>query len=141
MRGPHRAELLKSPETADRLGPARRHTLARPFSLFRDALVEPDAHRLLFCQLPFAPLQIGAVTTIPRGQLAAVELDNAVGDPLKECPVVGHKEEPPLRLPQEQRLELLDGLHVEVIRRLVEQQNVGVRRQRAGQGSAPLEAA
>ena len=141
LRGTNSAELLERAETADRLGPARRHTLARPFGLFGDALVEPDAHGLLFCQLPLTPLQIGAVAAIPRGQLAAVELDDAVGNPLQEGPVVGHKEEPALRLAQEQRLELLDGLHVEVIRGLVEQQNVGVGRQRTGQCGAPLEAA
>ena len=60
------------------------------------------------------------------------------GEPAQEGAVVRDEEERP-PLASEELLEPRDGLHVEVVRRLVEEQQVGVRGQRARQQHAALE--
>ena len=66
---------------------------------------------------------------------AALELEHGRADGLEEPAVVGHEDDGGVdRL--EALLEPLERLHVEVVGRLVEQQQVGVAGQRAGQRSA-----
>ncbi len=72
--------------------------------------------------------------------MSAVELDDAGRQPLEERAVVGHEQHRAGVLGQE-RLEPLDGVDVEVVGGLVEQQHVGGGDQRPRQQHAPPPAA
>ena len=75
-----------------------------------------------------------------RGQPAVLEVDDLLGDAVQETPVVRDDEIGPARA-REVVLQELDGVEVEMVRRLVEQQDVGVRQDRAGEHRAVLLAA
>ena len=74
----------------------------------------------------------------PHG--AAVEPQRRLGQPRQEHPVVADRDEAPSK-PLQPRFEPLDRGDVEVVGRLVEQQHLGLLRQRAGDRRATLLAA
>ena len=103
--------------------PARFDPLAYPRLLLREKLVEacvPD--RLRVELLLFAPLILREGAGVAR-ELSAVELDHARRHVLQEPPVVRHEEERGAEA-DEQRFEPLDRRDVEVVRRLVEKQQL-----------------
>ena len=63
---------------------------------------------------------------------AAIELEDPARDVVEEVPVVGHRDDGAVVLLQVP-LEPRDRLGVEVVRRLVEQQQIGLRQQQAAQ--------
>ena len=71
---------------------------------------------------------------------SAVELEDPLGDVVEEVAVVGDGDHR-ARVLVEEALEPLDGLGVEVVGRLVEQQQVGVLEQQPGERHAALLAA
>ena len=114
-----------------RLPRARRH--ADPVQL---ALERPLALALglLFLREPvLLLLEPGRVVPFPRNARAAIELEDPAGDVVEEVAIVGHRDDGALVV-LEEALEPRDGLGVEMVRRLVEQQQV--RRLAAAAGTA-----
>ena len=70
----------------------------------------------------------------------AVELEDPLRDVVEEVAVVGDRDDG-ARVLLEEALEPVDRLGVEVVGRLVEQQQVGVAEEQAGEGHAALLAA
>ena len=91
-------------------------------------------------QRRLAPLQKAVVVAGPAAQPAAVELDDARGQPAQEGAVVGDEQQRTAELDQK-LLQPADGLDVEVVGGLVEQQQVGLGDQRPRQQHPALEAA
>ena len=77
---------------------------------------------------------------MPRNAVAAVELENPLGDVVEKIAVVGHRDDG-ARILLQIALEPGDRFRVEVVRRLIEQQHVGLREQQPAQRDAPLLAA
>ena len=90
-------------------------------------------------RLLLAP-QVRRVVAGPRRQLAAIELDDPRRQPLQERAVVGDEHHGAVVL-GEKALEPLDGVDVEMIGRLVEQQQIRLADQRARQQHAAAPAA
>ena len=108
--------------------------------LLHDAAVELVAGKLLGLEDRVAPgLEAGeALVEPPRD--AAIEPDGGLGEILQEAPVVADQHHGRAR-GLEHRLQALDGDHVEMVGGLVEQENVGLGRQHAGERRAPALAA
>ena len=71
---------------------------------------------------------------------AAIELEDPLGDVVEEVAIVGDRDDR-ARVLLEEPLQPVDRLGVEVVGRLVEQQQVGVAEEQAGEGHAALLAA
>ncbi len=117
------------------LTPRRSHTSssARRLSNLSLARFSLASHSSFFCRKV-------CVVAGPRRQVAAIEFEHARGQAFEEGAVVGDEQHGPGVVAQE-RLQPLDGLDVEVVGGLVEQQHVGRGHQRAGQQHAPPPAA
>ncbi len=85
-------------------------------------------------------LQPARVVALVGHALAAIELQRPLGDTVQEVAVVGD-EDHAARVLFEVMLQPSHGLGVEMVGRLVEQQNVGLRQQQLRQRHAPLLAA
>ena len=86
-------------------------------------------------------LEPARVVALPRDARAAVELEDPARDVVEEVAVVGHRDDGAVVLLQVP-LEPRDRLGVEVVGRLVEQQQIGLAEQQAAQrDAAPLAAA
>ena len=112
---------------------------ARPRLLLRELLLEgraPLALGLLGLDLAG---EVGVVVAGPVGQLPAVELDDARGHAAEEGAVVGDEEDRHLRL-QEEILHPEDRLQVEVVGGLVQEQQLGLGREGAGEEGAAAQA-
>ena len=86
-------------------------------------------HRQAACLL-FKP---GRVVPLPRDALAAVQFQDPSGHVVQEVTVVRHRDHRPLVLAQV-RFQPLDTLGVEVVCRLVQQEDVRLLQQQAAQG-------
>jgi hypothetical protein len=82
-------------------------------------------------------LEVAGVVDAPVHQPAPVELHDPGGHPLKKRPVMGDEAERAFPVEQE-ILHPLDGITVEMIGRLVQQENVGVGHQGPGEERLPL---
>ena len=122
------------------LRPPRLDALAHPHFLFGELLVELVREHLLVGERLFLAPQVGGVVARPRRQLAAIELDDPRRQPLEERAVVGDEHHGAFVL-GEKALEPLDRLDVEVVGRLVEQQQIRLADQRARQQHAPAPSA
>ena len=94
--------------------------------------------------LPLGPLgpglEVGGVAAIVHVGPPAIELEDAGGQPVEHVAVVGHEDQPAAEA-GEALLEPGDGVHVEVVGRLVQDQQVALarlphRRQCPGEGGA-----
>ena len=105
--------------------PPRLDALAQPRFLTRQPLVELLLRKSLSRQplLPFP--KKGLVVAGPRGQLPAVDFDDARGDPLEEGAVVRDEEQRAGKLGEE-GFQPDNRVEIEMIGRLVEEQHVGV---------------
>ena len=101
----------------------------------------PGALLLLFLLQPLALLlQPGGVIALERVAAAALDLEDPVGDVVEEVAVVGDDHHRAREVAQ-RALEPGDALGVEVVGRLVEQQQVGLLEQQPAQrDAAPLAA-
>ena len=95
---------------------------------------------LLLLQHRVAPGFEGGETPVQRAGDAAVEPDGGARQPLQQPPVVADQHDARAH-PRQFLLQPLDAGQVEVVGRLVEQQDVGRGRQHAGQRGAPRLAA
>ncbi len=109
------------------------HPFQFPFQEFLAAMLLALLHR--------GPLRLGeeeiVVRPVVRNEIAAGELDHARGHAIEEVAVVGH-EEAGAGIVLEEIFQPLDRLGIEVIRRLIQDQQIGLRDQRAAEGDAPL---
>ena len=115
------------------LGGAGRRTPAQPGELGPGEVLAPvlGLGRLL---LPTGPaLQVGVVAAVVHIAGAAIELQDPGGDAVQEVAVVGDQDQASAVLGQPV-LEPGDRVDVEVVGRLVQDQQVGTGHQRPGQG-------
>jgi hypothetical protein len=119
-----------------RLGGARGRAAAQP----RELLAQQPLPALLAGGVLTGALgpgeRVGGVAALVLVHVAAGDLPGARAHRVEEPAVVGHHDERPAA-GGEVAGQPVDALHVEVVRRLVEQQQVGVVEQRAGQCQAP----
>src|SRR6185503_20268929 len=130
-----RGQLLEAGEAGLGLGAPRAGIRADPLELGLDRAL--PRHFLLF--LDREPLLLllepRAVVALPRNAVAAVELEDPAGDVVEEVTIVRDRDDGAGEVLQES-LEPRDGLGIQVVRRLVEQQHVGVRQEQAAQRDA-----
>ena len=100
--------------------PLRIHT-----SSWAELLVEEGPLLGLGGQDLVAPLEERRVVARPVVEPAAIELDDPGRQPLEEDPVVGDEDDR-AAVAEQEGLEPADRLDVEVVRRLVEQEDVGL---------------
>ena len=130
--------VLRQPRL--RLRMPRLRARAHPLELARERTAARGLGLLLLRQSRLLLLEPGGVVALERDPLAAVELEDPAGDVVEEIAVVGDGDDGALvRL--EEALEPGDRLGVEMVRRLVEQEQVGRGEQEARERDpAPLAA-
>ncbi len=114
--------------------------LPDPHFFLRQQLVEAGVFLCLRVQALLAPTQVVVVIAGPTGELATVDLDDAGGERTQEAAVVGDEDQTTGE-GLEKALQPVDGLDVEVVGGLVQQQDVGRTHQGLAQQHAPLHAA
>src|SRR5579872_2427809 len=110
------------------------HSLADPDLLLLPEFLEPAPGALLRGELLVLALLIGGKAPGVGPQHPAVELDDAAGHPVEEGAVVS--DHGGGRYLEQQPLQTLDGLDVEVVGGLVQQQQIRLQRQRQRQSGA-----
>ena len=136
-RGAAQPELLEARDAALRPGAAGFDALANPHLFLGQQLVGLGADDSFLRELFFLlQLVLGEVARV-GAQLAAVELDDARCDTVKEGAVVRDRHHAALEV-DEEVLEPLDRVQVQVVGRLVEQQHVGAAHQGLAQRDAFL---
>ncbi len=113
---------------------------AHPLELAGQRALAGRAGLLLVGQALLLLLEPARVVALERDAPAAVELEDPVGDVVEEVAVVGDRHDRARVLLQE-ALEPVDRLGVEVVGRLVEQQQVGVAEEQPAERDAALLAA
>ena len=128
-------QLLVRAEARLRLRVSRLRRQAHPLEL---ALQRPLARRgllLLDGQPRLLLLEPARVVALIGDAAAAIELEDPAGDVVEEVPVVRDRDDGALVVGEE-ALEPEDGLGVEVVRRLVEQQQIGCAQQEPAERNA-----
>ena len=116
-------------------GARRTHSSSRASVRWRASVARSSpASRASFCSS-----QLGVVA-LERDAAAAVELEDPLRDVVEEVAVVGDRDDR-ARVLLEEALEPVDRLGIEVVGRLVEQQQVGVAEEQPGERHATLLAA
>jgi len=113
--------------------------LADPRFFLGQLLIELRLLRRLRVQYGLLARGEGIVVARPIDQPAAVDLDDARGQPPQERPVVGDEDQR-AAVAQQVILQPGDGVEVQVVRRFVEQNDVGVAHEPLRQHDPPLEA-
>ena len=101
----------------------------RPLAGVRRSLLAGEPGQLLF--------EPARVVALERDAAAAVELEDPLRDVVEEVAIVGDRDDG-ARVLLEEALEPVDRLGIEVVGRLVEQQQVGVAKQQPGERDASL---
>jgi len=109
------------------------HTLADPHFFLRQQFVGLGVDDGFLRQLLFLLQQVGGKVPGVAHQFAAVQLDDTRGHVVQEGPVVGDGDDGALEVHQ-QAFQPFDGIQIQVVGRLIEQQHVGLGDQRLGQG-------
>ena len=113
----------------------RGHAIAHPVFFGGDALGQQRLFGLFLRQDLVTPgLELGEAA-VKAARCAAVQPDGAVGQRLEKAPVMADQHDGAAQRLQF-RFQPFDGGKVEMVGGLVEQQDVGLRRQRAGDGGA-----
>ena len=139
-RGAFRAHRHQRAHAAFVSRPPRLDPLPQPHFFFRELLVEARLLRRFVGERFFLAPQIRRVVARPRRQPPAIELDDACGETLEEGAIVCHKHHR-ARIRGEEIFEPDDGVDVQVVGRLVEQQQIRLTGKRARQQDAPAPAA
>ncbi len=134
------AQRLQSPHAAFVAGTAGLDPLPDPGLFLGQLLVEQGHAGDLGLQQRLAPLHKLIVTTGKGKDTAAVQLGNAIRQPPGKGPVVGHKQAGS-DVPGQKLLQPEDGVDIQVVGGLVQEQDVGVADQGPGQQHPPLGAA
>ena len=114
--------------------------LPDPFQLVVDRFLAALLLALFLLEPLGLLLQIGGVIAFVDEVAPAIELEDPVDDIVEEIAVVGDEDDV-ARIVDQMLLEPLDAFGVEVVGRLVEQQDVGLFEQQPGQRDAALLAA
>ena len=133
-------ELVVRVDARLALGLARTRREAHPFELAGERAPPRLVDLLLLREPLLLLLEPARVVALPRDAVAAVELEDPARDVVEEVAVVGHRDDGAVVLVQV-TLEPRDRLGVEVVGRLVEQQQVGLPEQQPAQRDAPALAA
>ena len=134
------AQLFQAANAALAAGAARFHALAHPHFFLRQQLVSLGIDDGFLRQLLFLLQAVGGKVAGVRAQLAPVQLDDAGGNAVQKRPVVGDGDHAALEV-DEQIFQPADGVQVQVVGGLIEQQHIGPGHQRLGQGHALFGAA
>ena len=130
--------LVVGGEAGLALGLAGLRGHAHPLQLALERAPAGLVGALLAGQALLLLLQPRRVVALEREAAAAVELEDPAGDVVEEVAVVGDRHDR-AGVVLEELLEPVDALGVEVVRRLVEQQQIRTAEQQAAQGdAAPL---
>ena len=117
---------------------ARRH--ANPLELALERAPARLVDLLFLREALVLLLEPARVVAFPRDAVPAVELEDPARDVVQEVAVVGHRDDGAVVLLQ-MAFEPCDRLRVEMVRRLVEEQQVGLRQQQpAERDAAPFTA-
>ena len=133
----HRHQRADAPFVA---GAPRLDAATQPRFFLRQALVEFLRGQRFAREPRVLLLEKGRVVARPRRQSSAVELDDARRETFEKRAIV-RDEDDRAGVGREKRLEPFDRLDVEMVGRLVEQEQIGFRHERAGQQHAPAPAA
>ena len=132
--GPHffeRMDAVAGPR------PLRLHTPPDPHFFLREFLIELRALHLLGLEDSLFPHEKRVVVARPSDELTAVDLDDARRELPQKRPVVRHEQQRSTPL-QQKFFEPLDGFQIEMVRRLIEQQQLRLLHQSARQQHATL---
>ena len=138
--GPLRAQRHQRADAPFVAGPACLDALPQPRLLLQQLLVEPLELASLGIEGRLLLLQVVRIAARPRREAAAIELDDACGDRGEEGAVVGDEEDG-ARIALQVFLEPADGVDIEMVRGLVEQEQVRLGDQRAAEQRAATPAA
>ncbi len=130
-----REQLLVRAETRLRLVVPRLRAHAHPLELARERAAARRLRLLLDREPLLLLLEPRRVVALERNALAAVELEDPARDVVEEVPVMRHGDDRALVVGEE-ALEPRDRLGVEMVRRLVEQEQAGRREQQPAQRDA-----
>ena len=134
---PGAALLLRLDQLVERLdarlglGLARLGALPDPLELVADRLLAALVLALFLLEALGLLLEIGRIIALVDEVFAAIELEDPVDDIVEEVAVVGDEDDV-AGIVDEMLFEPLDALGVEMVGRLVEQQDVGLLRAAAG---------
>ena len=137
---PHRRLLRRELLVGRHAGLALRLTGLRrhpdPLELLRERLLAGGG--LLLLELEPRPLLLEPrrIVALEGDAAAMIDLEDPLRDVVEEVPVVGHRHDGALVF-GEVSLEPVDTLRIEVIRGLVEQQEIGLLQQEPAEGNAP----
>ncbi len=134
------AQGLQRPHAAFVAGATGLDALANPNFFLGQLLVEQRVGSFLGRHLLLLVHQKAGVVAVPVDQVATVQFQNPCGQVLQECTVVGDEQYGAVEAGQ-RLLEPGDGADVQVVGRLVQQQQVRLRNQRLGQQHASPPAA
>ena len=126
-----RRELLEAREARLRFRAPRAGIRANPLELGLDRALPRDFLLFLEREALVLLLEPRAVVALPRNAVAAIELEDPARDVVEEIAVVRDRDDRARKF-LEETLEPRDGLGVQMVRRLVEQQHVGVRQAAGG---------
>ena len=136
----HGGQLVELAQARLALRLARLGIGAHPFEFARERAPQALLLLLLLREPLLLLLEPGGVVALPGNAVPAVELEDPAGHVVEEVAVVGHADDR-ARVLLEVFLEPGDGLRVEVVGRLVEQQHVGLRQQQPAERDAAALAA
>ena len=134
---PLAAHPLQLPHAALVPSAPRLDALSDPLFGLSEFLVEEGFLLLFRRQHGLFALQESVVVARPVKQPAPIQLQDAVGQPAQEAAVMRHEDEGPVPAVQE-LLQPRDGVDVEVVGWLVEQQQIGRRHEGSSQQHSPL---
>ena len=118
----------------------RRHAIAQPVLLAHDLAAELVLLALFLFQHQVAPFLEMAKALVEPAGLAAVEPDGGARDALEEATVV-RDDDQRRRCADKLLFQPFDDRQIEMVRRLIKQQDIGLRRHDAGKcGAARLAA-
>ena len=105
---------------------ARLHATADPRLLLRELLRLAFPVYGLVCEKFLLALHERLIVALPAGEFAAVEVEDLRRHALQKAPVVRDDDDGHFALPTDHPLEPVDVLDVEVVRRLVEEKEIGL---------------
>ncbi len=135
-----RAQVLQALDATDAARAPRLDALPDPDFFLRQHLVGARIRQRLFVEHEFLALLVGGKAAGKTHQIAAIEFDDARRHAVEENPVVGDDHDRAL-IAAQQVFQPEDAIDIEMIGRLVEQQQFRLGHQRPGQGDAFLAAA
>ena len=133
-------ELFVGAESRLRLGVARPRAHPHPFELAGEGAAACRFLLLLHGQTSLFLLEPGRVVPLEGNAAAAVELEDPAGDIVEEIAVVGDRDHGAFVV-SEETLEPVNRLRVEVVGRLVQEEQVGRGEQQAAERNASAFAA